>query len=85
MSPYRRKGGASYYITLRWRGWPKIRVATGTANKSRAIAMERTLHALKSAGRRDILELLAASRLQLHDVHDTYLRDPAALEQGLAK
>jgi integrase len=85
MSPYRRQGGASYYITLRWKGWPKIRLATGTTNKSRAIAMERTLHALKSAGRRDILELLAAGRLELHDVHDSYLRDPAALEQRLAR
>ncbi len=85
MSPFRRKDGASYYIDVRWKGWPHVRLATGTTNKARAVAMERTVYALKSAGRRDILELLAAGRLELHDVHDTYLRDPAALEQHLAK
>ena len=74
MSPFRRKKGASYYLHLRWKGWPEIR-----------IAMEKTLHALRSAGRRDILELLAARKLRLEDVHDTYLRDPTALEQRLAK
>jgi integrase len=85
MSPFRRKGGASYYIDVRWKGWPHVRLATGTTNKARAVAMERTVYALKSAGRRDILELLSAGRLRLDDVHDTYLRDPAALEQSLAK
>lgn len=85
MSPFRRKDGASYYIDVRWKGWPRVRLATGTTNKARAVAMERTVYALKSAGRRDILELLAAGRLELHDVHDTYLREPAALEQRLAK
>jgi integrase len=85
MSPYRRKGGGSYYVHLRWKGWPRIRLATGTTNKSRAIAMERTLHVLKSAGRRDIFELLAAGRLHLEDVHDAYLRDPTALEQRVAR
>jgi hypothetical protein len=85
VSPYRRKGGASYYITLRWKGWPKIRLATGTSNKSRAIAMERTLHALKSAGRRDLLELVAGGRLRLDAVHDAYTRNPAELEQLRAR
>src|SRR5688572_20185220 len=85
MSPFRRKKGASYYIDVRWKGWPRIRLATGTSHKARAVAMERTVFALKSAGRRDILDLLATGRLRLDDVHDTYLRDPAALEQRLAK
>jgi integrase len=85
MSPYRRKGGASYYITLRWKGWPRIRLATGTSNKSRAIAMERTLHALKSAGRRDILTLIGDGRLRLDAVHDAHTRNPAELEQLRAR
>jgi integrase len=85
MSPFRRKKGASYYIDVRWKGWPRIRLATGTSHKARAVAMERTMFVLKSAGRRDILELLAAGRLRLDEVHETYLRDPAALEQRLAK
>jgi integrase len=45
------------------------------------VAIERTLYVLKGNGRRDILELLAAKRLRLVDVHEDYLRDPAALEQ----
>jgi hypothetical protein len=85
MSPYRRNDGASYYIDVRWKGWPRIRLATGTRHKARAVAMERTVYALKSAGRRDILELLATGRLRLDEVHDTYLRDPDALEHRLAK
>ena len=59
MSPFRRKDGATYYLHIRWKGWPEIRVATGTTNKVRAVAMQRTLYALRSAGRRDILELIA--------------------------
>jgi integrase len=47
--------------------------------------MERTLYALKSAGRRDILGLLAAGRLALSDVHDEYLRSPADLEHRIAQ
>ena len=46
--------------------------------------MLRTLHALKSAGRRDILGLLAAQRLQLADVHEDYLKRPADLEHRIA-
>ena len=45
------------------------------------MAIERTLFVLRGNGRRDILELLAAKRLRLVDVHEDYLRDPAALEQ----
>jgi Phage integrase family/Phage integrase, N-terminal SAM-like domain len=45
------------------------------------VAIERTLFALRGNGRRDILEMLADGRLHLVDVHESYLRDPAALEQ----
>ncbi len=85
MSPFRRNDGATYYLHLRWKGWPEIRLSTGTTHKARAIAMERTLYALRSAGRRDILELIAAGRLRLEDVHDAYTRNPADLEQLRAK
>jgi integrase len=85
VSPTRRYDGASHYIDARWKGWPRVRVTTGTTNKARAVAMERTLYALKSAGRRDLVQLIADGRLRLDDVHDLYLRDPAALEQRLAK
>ncbi|MDQ3207105.1 MAG: hypothetical protein M3Q37_00700 [Gemmatimonadota bacterium] len=85
MSPFRRKDGATYYLHVRWKGWPEIRVATGTTNKSRAIAMEKTLHALRSAGRRDLLDLIAAGRLRVEEVHDAYSRAPAELEQLRAR
>lgn len=85
MSPFRRKDGATFYLHLRWKGWPEIRVATGTTNKSRATAMEKTLHALRSAGRRDLLDLIAAGRLRLEEVHDAYTRTPAELEQLRAR
>jgi integrase len=85
VSPFRRPDGASYYIDVRWRGYPRLKLSTDTPNKSRAIAMERTLHALRSAGRRDILEMLADGRQRLADLHDAYTKDPAVLEQLTAR
>jgi integrase len=46
--------------------------------------MEHTLHVLRSAGRRDILGLLAAHRLNLAEVHEEYLKHPAELEHRIA-
>ncbi|HEU4649008.1 MAG TPA: site-specific integrase [Gemmatimonadales bacterium] len=81
MSLYRRKDSPSWFVNLRWKGYPRLQLSTGTPNKALARAMERTVHALKGNGRRDLLELLAARRLRLPDVHEAYMRDPAALEQ----
>jgi integrase len=81
---YQRTSGGAYHVEVEWRGYPRLRLATGTRHKARAVAMERTLHALKSAGRRDILGLLAAQRLELADVHEEYLRRPADLEHRIA-
>jgi integrase len=47
--------------------------------------MERTLHALRDAGRFDVLRLLGAGKLRLLDVHEDYQLDPAALQQRIAK
>jgi len=47
--------------------------------------MERTLHALRDAGRFDVLRLLGDGKLRLVDVHEDYQRDPAALQQRIAK
>jgi integrase len=85
MSPYKREDGAIYYLDVRWRGYPRLKLSTDTTNKRRADDMERTLFALRRAGRRDILELLAARRLRLPDVHDAYTLDPASLEQLKAR
>lgn len=81
MSLFRRNDSPNWYTLVRWKGYPVLSLSTGTPNKARAIAIERTLFQLKGNGRRDILELLAAKRLRLPDVHEAYLRDPAALEQ----
>ncbi len=85
MRPMRRNGGRNYELDVRWRGYPRLRVACGTTNKARAGAMGRTLTALRDAGRRDLLGLLATHRLTLAEVHDAYTRDPVALEQMKAK
>jgi hypothetical protein len=55
VSLYQRKTGGPFHVEVEWRGYPRLRLSTGTALKVRAKAMERTLYALKSAGRRDIL------------------------------
>lgn len=85
MRPMRRKDGRTYELDVRWRGYPRLRLACGTTNKARAGAMARTLTALRDAGRRDLLGLLAEHRLTLAEVHDAYTRDPATLEHLKAK
>jgi integrase len=90
---FRRRPGGPWHVEVEWRGFPRLRLSTGTTNKSRALAMMRTLHALRDAGRRDILGLLSGSdgdrkrtaKLRLQDVHDDFLRDPASLSRHLAK
>lgn len=85
MRPMRRNGGRTYELDVRWRGYPRLRLACGTTNKARAGAMARTLVTLRDAGRRDLLGLLAQHRLILAEVHDSYLQDPGSLEHLKAK
>lgn len=84
MAVYQRTAGGPYHVEVEWRGYPRLRLSTGTHHKARATAMERTLHALRSAGRRDILGLLAAHRLELASVHEEYLKRPGDLEHRIA-
>jgi integrase len=85
MSVHRRKDSDSFYIDARWIGCPRIRLSAHTNNKTRAKALLATLGALRNAGRRDILGLLATGRLDLQEVHELFLRDPGALEQRLTR
>lgn len=85
MSIYKRPESRRYVVEIRWRGVPRMKLSTGTSSKTRAVAMERTLHGLRDAGRIDVLRLLAEGRLALTDVHEDYQRDPAALQQRVAK
>ncbi len=85
MSIYKRPESRRYVVEIRWQGIPRMKLSTGTSSKTRAAAMERTLHALRDAGRFDVLRLLADGRLRLADVHEDYQRDPAALQQRVAK
>jgi integrase len=85
VSPYKRDESPVYYLDVRWRGYPRLKLSTDTTNKRRAEDMERTVFALRRAGRRDILDLLATRRLRLADVHDSFTRSPAELEQLRAR
>jgi integrase len=85
VSIYKRPESRRYVIEIRWQGVPRMKLSTGTGSKTRAGAMERTLHALRDAGRFDVLRLLADGKLRLADVHEDYQRDPAALQQRIAK
>lgn len=85
MKPFKRPGGDSYYIDVRWRGYPRLQLSCSTESKTRAQAIIRTLQGLKDAGRRDILGLLASRRITLAEVHDTYVRNPAELEHLRAR
>ncbi len=83
MSPFKRKD--VYQIDLRWKGFPRLQLSAGTTNKARATAMEHTLVALRAAGRRDLLGLLAEGKLTLADVHEAYLQRGDELEQLKAR
>lgn len=79
MSLYQR--GGVWWTGLRYAGWPRIQVSTGTGVKGIARALEGTLKALVGAGRRDLVGQLLTGGLTLADVHDLYHRDRDALEQ----
>ena len=68
------KRGSVLHLEIRWRDYPRIRLSTGTTLKARAKAMERTVYALKNAGRKDLLQLLADGRVSLEQLHDAVRR-----------
>ena len=84
MSVYKRPESSRYVIEIRWQGLPRLKLSTGSSSKKLAEAMQRTLHGLKDAGRLDVLRLLAEGKLRLADVHEDYVRNPAALQHRLA-
>jgi len=61
--------GSTLHLEIKWRGYPRIRLSTGTTLKARARAMERVVYALKNAGRKDLLELLADGRVELEQLY----------------
>lgn len=81
MSPFKRTDGATYYVDLRWRGFPRLKLSTGTTTKARAEAMEHMLESLKRNGRRDLLGLLAARRVTLLEMFEAYEKRGDELEQ----
>jgi integrase len=85
VSIYKRPETRRYVVEVRWRGVPRLKLSTGSTNRARAGAMERTLHALRDVGRFDVLRLLGEGKLHLADVHEDYQRDPVALQQRIAK
>jgi len=62
VSIYKRPESSRYVVEIRWRGVPRMKLSTGTGSKTRAGAMERTLQALRDAGRFDVLRLLAEGK-----------------------
>ena len=83
MGLYRR--GKRWWIDCHWRGIPRLQLSTRSTQTTRARAMLRTLESLRDAGRRDVLALLAQGRLDLADVHEAWLREPAVLAQCVAR
>ena len=79
------KRGNVLHLEIRWRDYPRIRLSTGTTLKARAKAMERTVYALKNAGRKDLLQLLADGRVSLEQLHDAYEKRGDEMEQLAAK
>jgi len=84
VSVYNRPESSRYVIEIRWQGLRRLKLSTGSSSKKLAEAMQRTLYALKDAGRLDVLRLLAGRQLRLADVHEDFMRDPAALRHRTA-
>jgi len=85
VSVFKRPESRRYVVEVRWRGLPRLKLSTGSTNRARAGAMERTLQALRDVGRFDVLRLLGEGKLRLADVHEDYQRDPTSLQQRVAK
>lgn len=68
MSVSRRKGSPYWQIDIRWVGYPRLRLSTGTTRKSRAQAMDRVIGMLRQNGRRDLIGLLASNRISPSDL-----------------
>jgi hypothetical protein len=85
VSLYRRPDSKHYAVEMRWRGYPRIRLSTGAVSKTRARQIEATLVRLRDASRRDLIELRVAGKLNLAELHDRYLRDPASIEQVMTR
>ncbi len=83
MTPFKR--GRIYHIDVRWKGVRRLQLSTGTTNKARAVAMQRTLYALRSAGRSDLLGLLAEGKIRLPELHDAYEKRGDELEHLKAR
>jgi integrase len=79
------KRGAIFHLDVRWRGYPRLRLSTGTTIRARALAMAHTLEALRDAGRRDLIGLLASRRLTLIDLHEAHQKRGDELEQLRAR
>jgi integrase len=83
VSPFKRigeRGRQTYYLDIRWRGFPRLKLSTGTGNATRAKAMEHMLASLKRAGRRDLIGLLAERRLTLAQLFEAHEKGSGALE-----
>ena len=83
MSVYKR--GKIWHVEVTWRGVGRIRTTTSTTKKQRAQAIERTLIALRDAGRFDLLGLLRDGKLTLVDLHSAWQGGAEALTQLKAK
>ena len=83
----RRNGRKTYWIDVDWgsQGIPRIQRSTRTSKKTHAMAMMRTLDALRDVGRRDILSQVAEGRLSIADVHGLWQKDREALEHTVAR
>ena len=83
----RRNGRSEFWIDVYWRshGIPRIQRSTRTTKKTLAQGMMRTLEALRDAGRRDLLALIAQGRLSIADAHDMWQKDRDALEHVAAR
>ena len=75
----------NYWIDRSWRGVARIQASTGTSVRSRASRMEESLQGLRSAGRYDVLGLVASHRLTVAEAHRGWIEDRSLLSHAVAQ
>jgi site-specific recombinase XerC len=77
MTPYRKKGGRTYYLSLPLSDGSYLRPTSGTRDRDMAEAMQAMLTKLARRGSRswDLVDAIAQRRLSVAQVYDYYVSD----------
>lgn len=74
------KRGKVWYVVVKWRDVPRMRLSTGTGNRGLARAMQDSLRRLYEHGRLDFFDGLKDGAKTLRQVHHAVCQGPGAVD-----